>query len=212
MGRLSKFALDTYVGPFVSELTVCGARRLPKYESLMSRYVLVSIFQLPLPEDLLKLYSNYIRRIEQVWRSYNSGREHLASFVKADRGTNVSDYYVAVSHFETAVAHLNLARWLAVKFLQPKGTLLFQKEEKNFDSELQSLHNSVKHAHERLTKGKVQHELMQPIWITNKGLACVDHEVTFADLKAHIVEGLKIAKFIVRGLPIHMEKAERQQL
>lgn len=99
----SNYALDTFFGHKLSELTVCGAEGLPGLGSYLSAFLVSNILQVRYEPKFRSYTFNFIRRIEQASYEYSQGPTFLARYLERPNHA-ISPYYQALSHFEQCVA------------------------------------------------------------------------------------------------------------
>jgi hypothetical protein len=201
-------ALDNFIAPRLSQLTSCGADELPVRQKLLPEFVLNSKFRMKYGDQLKKNTLNLIRHVDHAALAYDAGRACLLDYLSDKPGKRVTAYFGAVSYFETHVAHLNLARWLAMRIARhpDRDAKLFSKHSDCFDERLQEIHNWAKHLDNKITEGKLPKGYTVSIWLTNAGLESVDKAVTFPELIEHLMECYDVAREVTQELPKKIRK------
>ena len=194
--------LDKLIAPRLSQLTCCGADELPVREELLTEFILNSFVTGKYPDKFKKNALNLIRRVDHAALAYNAGRACLLDYLLDKRGKRVTAYFGAVSYFETHVAHLNLARWLAMRISRyPDRGDLYSEGSDCFDKRLQEIHNQAKHLHDKITEGSLPKGHTVSMWLTNTGLESVGWAVTFSELIEHLMDCYGVARWVTQELP-----------
>ncbi len=82
MPRFTKFVLDRFGTPDLSELTECGAPEMENPKNYLSAFVLNSLIVATYPEQMRRLTLMFGRRVEDAARQYILGRGKLLSYLE----------------------------------------------------------------------------------------------------------------------------------
>jgi len=116
---LSNYARDTFVAPHLSRLTAVGAPDIrEQVKSWVNNFIVTTIMKLGKDYPHRQLTLHTLRRIEGAFQEYQEGREFLGAYV--DKRANISSYFHALRHFETAAL-------LAYHAYETIGTIISEK-------------------------------------------------------------------------------------
>ena len=174
---LSNYALDNFVAPDLSKLTICGAPALAHDAVSMNNAVLNLIFTSSWPDNVRTYFFNYIRRVSHSFYEYSMGRAALLDYIDVPeaRGNKVTGILRSMTHFEqviigAGIAVETLARYMAAsRSKQNKATLKEVTKEMFANtamplSKFERAYNDVKHL------GSQRGLKYCPLWITNAGI------------------------------------------
>jgi hypothetical protein len=194
----SSYALDTFIAPKLSRLTVCSAKELAETESLLSAFLLNSILVVRLRDPLHRYAFNLIRRVDQASYDYSQGRDHLVRYIQEKSRDVITPYFRALSHFEQCLATVAQAVSFAERLL---GTSLSKPGDKSALERLKALYNASKHMDARIASGAFPEKAGTEVWIVNEGLECDNAALTFDELHELLVELQKLARQVAIELP-----------
>jgi hypothetical protein len=199
----TNYALDTFFGHRLSELTTCGAEELPVFSQYLPAFLLSSVFQVGYKPDVRAYAFNFIRRIEQAALEYSDGRAFLERYLQ-NPNEAISQYYHALSHFEQCVALIIQA----TKFLERLGPEKLFRQGSNPDLErLNRVYNASKHMEGQIAEGRVPTSAIAAVWITNDGVECHDAKIAFKEMHELIVQEHEVARQIVEELPKRVQSS-----
>jgi hypothetical protein len=186
---LTGHALDTFIAPRLSELTVVGAPDLrgctESYGTWVNVFVLNTIFNVMPPARSRQLSLHFLRKTDGAFQEYEDARVALSSYL-ARPGERVSAYFHALRRFELAAilayeACDTLSTMITERFFQKKGGTPLQR--------LNRLHNLAKHANKELERGDVPQDVAVPIWTTDTGIEAHDAKLDWSEF-AELLQGL----------------------
>jgi hypothetical protein len=183
-GKLSNYALDTFVAPKLSELTECNitdiSDQLEQANNWITHFVLNSIFKVVgyNPEAKASVLF-FLRRAEAAFREFHYARIFLLEYLSQER-ENVSVYFEVLFHLETCIAQM----WQAVaQLISQKKKITGQKEqiykkgEGSSYERLNLLYNMSRYAGDNVLE-----EATMPIWITNIGIEGKEASISYTEL------------------------------
>lgn len=205
------FALDKYIAPELSQLTVCGADDLPEPSRALGAYLLNCIFQVNFKDHQRAFAINYIRRAEQAVREYKIGRVVLLELIDK-KNEKPTLYYQCLHHFEQAIALFYQAIILAHKHVKTIGGPIqdvFEKGSGSREERLNIIYNDWKHSYERIEQGKLPTNGTVPIWITNEGMKSAKTTLLFSELRDLLIEFEGLAKWLAEDMPKAIVECQR---
>jgi len=220
MPQFSDEILDTFGGPKLSELTICGADHLPDLPDYSSFAINNHIFNLNHPnKSVLHLQLAISRRTNSAGEEYRLARNHLLDYVEGLRipEHRLKSYLLALTHFEQCIISIHQASELFNKMqsrvLNSPVEPLFKKDkDKGSDLErLNKLYNIAKHF------SADQAELSSAsIWITNTGLESRELKkkpsfaelvsLSFAELQENILACSEVCRVSFVEIPAEVVK------
>jgi hypothetical protein len=204
-------ALDDLFAPNLSKLTICGPEELSVRDNLLPEFILQTIFTSNFGNDFKKKTLNLIRHVNHASFSYTAARASLVDYLSDQPGKRVSAYFNAISHFESHVAHLNLARWLSMRIAHPDQKELYKAGSGCVDEQLQVINNQIKHLYDKIGSGEMPENHSVIMWLSNEGLETAKCSVTFSDLAAVLGDCYGVTFQIVRELPKRLAEMEKQK-
>jgi hypothetical protein len=182
-GRLSKYALDTFVAPKISELTVCSIPDMSNHSSesehWVSNFILNSIFRVSVEPRPKQYILFFLRRAETAFREYENARISFQDYVDGRR-QRVSVYFKSLFHFETCIAQM----WQAIDQTMSFGkratgetTKIYTKGDGSSYERLNNLYNISRYAGDNIPESGTL-----PVWLTNVGLEAKDISTSFVEL------------------------------
>jgi hypothetical protein len=193
--------------PNLSKHTICGPEELPVRDNLLPEFILQTMFRRNYGKDLKRKHWH----VNHASLNYSAARAYMVDYLANPPGQRISAYLNAVSHFESHVAHLNLARWLAMRIAHPEQKQLFIPASGCVDEQLQMINNQIKHLHDKIGSGKMPENHNVIMWLSNEDLETAKCSVTFSDLVAVFGDCYDVAFQIVRELPMRLDETERQK-
>ena len=193
--RMTNYALDNFVAPHLSDLTVNSAREISIYNGQvdfwLSNFILNSMLEIKVEEQLRKYIFNFLRRVASAFHEYENGRNMLNEFLAGSREA-ISKYLAAVLHFEIALAHTYQAYMLGKNMAGEEK--LFDKKDNTPLQRLNSIYNKTKHIDDLISKGQLPENWTIPIWLTNEGLECTEARLSFEEFADMLIELSNIAE------------------
>lgn len=217
MVQYSSEILNLFGAPELSELTVCGAKELPKLPDYLSAAIWNHIVGVVFPNTSVRhLDLAFLRRANAAAEEYRTGRSHLLRYVE---GVEVGEhrlgaYLSALTHFEQCLG----AIWQAAELFNKmehkilgttaKEFTLFKKGENSDLERINKLNNVAKHFN------AIQAEQTStPIWITNVGIKTIDINValSFDDLYENVMALSEVARQTFVEIPKEAHARRRRQ-
>ena len=162
--------LDKHVSQNLSALTECNAADLSgefeQRQYWVTNFVLNTMFRVPLKPSFMPFAFTVLRKAEMVLVEYEQGRTKLEDYLSGSKD-RLSVYFRALYHFELSVSLLCQVYEFARKQL---GTKLYENKDGSAMYRLNRIHNVSKH----LESNSQPEGVLQPVWITNDGLAVHD--------------------------------------
>jgi hypothetical protein len=190
---MSGYALDTYVAPRLSELTVVGAPdltdRISDSGQWVNTFLLNTILKVTLSERDRQLDLHLLRKADGAFREYDGARAFLTVYLDR-RGEAVSAYFHALRHFETA---MTLAYQAYGTLASMTHATLFTKGDGSAIQRLNWLQNVSKHA---VVNGSVPEDLSVHTWLTDAGIECHDTSLSFAEFAELLVTLAGLAEIV----------------
>lgn len=171
---LSDHSIDRLLGSGASQLRGPLIPSLASYEaktsSFLCNYCLNQIFRGKWTEPLHSYAVNFLRKIEDAFREYQSARVETLLF-SASQCQDVISYFRAISHWENVLANSSHAQNLLATFAKSR---ICDKGDGTVPEKINRLYNHLKHVNSRIEQGSVLNGQMIPVWIVNDGLKSVD--------------------------------------
>ena len=188
-GRLSAYALDTYVAPELSKLTenpfpdLSGEVRNP--DNWIPNFVLNHIFGFRRNEPDNRYVLNLLRRVHAAIRAYGKARELLDEYLER-RGEAVSRYLYAVNQFEVVLA----GAWQAYQLGKNLAGMhkLYERKQDTAIERLDRMDANSRHFDSQIKGGHAPSSALIPLWITNDGLASSEYRLSADELAGMLVE------------------------
>lgn len=130
---------------------------------------------------------NFIRRTEAAFREYEAARRMTLAYLDNPNPDAVSEYIVAVGHWE----HFLFQADRALAVLVRGEKVLFAKEDGSVFQRLNLLHNRTKHLESAIKCEQFPPGGTLPVWLENDGLHGVDGKLTFEEI-AEILKDLAL--------------------
>lgn len=188
---LSNYALDTYVAPKMSQLTQCNVSDLTKrFDQLhywVNNFITTAIFAVMPNRKVYISLLNQFRRTQAAFTEYDNGRVALERYIEISqdkKGTSISQYMKALSHFEMFLGQAYQAYLLFRTHFEAyekgngpskltkeiKEIEIFDNEGQLYKGKLRLFYNFSKHMDARIHKEHYPDEGGVPLWLTNEGL------------------------------------------
>jgi hypothetical protein len=207
--------LNLFGAPELSELTVCGAKDLPRLPDYLSAAIWNHIVGAEHPDIAVRhLDLAFLRRTNAAAEEYSAGRSYLLRYIEGvEAGEHrLGAYLSALTHFEQCLGSIwkaaELFNRMEHKVLGTDPTkLTLYKQGQNSDLErINSLNNIAKHF------SAIQAEQTStPIWITNVGLKCVDAALSFDELYDNLIALSEAARQTFVEIPKEAHARRRRQ-
>jgi len=193
---LSKYSMDKFIAPRLSELAKVGAPDLhsctKEYGNWVDNFILNTIFRVRIIKRNRQLVMYFLRKVEGAFQEYHEGRNFLENYIK-NRNKAISSYFHSLRHFEAAMS-------LAYQAFETTRTMIQEKlfTQKNGSSlqRLNRLQNLSKHANKELSRSDISGEFNISIWLTNEGIECHDTTLSFSEFSLLLIELANLAEVI----------------
>ena len=170
--------LDRLVAPEFSTLTPFSLPDVPDLPNYYGSFFLNNIFRSEYEDKSRPIIFSMLRHLNQSVKDYQGGKKKLAEFGNVKRNSNeaVAIYLRALTHFEQAIIHCDLAAGLshgvARIFDNTTPKEHFGSGENLAEERLRFLSNAIKHFDRTVLAGKLPNNAA-PVWIVTEGLRCV---------------------------------------
>jgi hypothetical protein len=215
MVQYSSEILNLFGAPELSELTICGAKELPKLPDYLSAAIWNHIVGVVHPDTSVRhLDLAFLRRANAAAEEYRSGRSHLLRYVEGVEGGEhrLGAYLSALTHFEQCLG----AIWQAAELFNrmehkvlgtnPKKLTIYNGGENSDLERINKLNNVAKHFN------AIQAEQTStPIWITNLGIKCADAALSFDELCENVMALSEVARQTFVEIPKEAHTQKRGQ-
>ena len=179
---------DKFVAPEISSFT---AASIPDLSELQKRWLVSFILNgslvVQLDDGTRRTLYNFLRRTEASFREYSSARQMTMAHLKNPRPDAVSEYIIAIGHWEAFLSQTYQA-WCLLARGQP---ILFTPRDGSAMQRLNLLYNRAKHAESAITAEQLPPDGTLPLWLKNDGLHSVESSLTFEEI-AEMLEELAI--------------------
>ncbi len=128
---------------------------------------------------------NFLRRAELAFREYEAASRATAAYIANPNPDAVSEYIVAIGHWESFLAQAYQAWCLLARGQK----ILFQPRDGSVMQRLHLLYNRSKHAESAITSQQLPPDGTLPVWLENDGLHRVEAALTFSEM-ADVLEDL----------------------
>jgi hypothetical protein len=177
---------DKFVAPEISSFTEA---LIPDLSGLQERwlvsFILNSSLVVQLDEATRCTIYNFLRRAEGAIREYGSARQMTMAHLANPNPDVVSEYIIAIGHWETFLSQAYQAWCLLARGQQ----ILFTPGDGSTMQRLNLLYNRTKHAEKAITAEQLPPDGTLPVWLKNDGLHSVQSSLTFEEI-AEIVKDL----------------------
>ena len=202
---LSKYSMDTFIAPRLSELTKAIAPDLhsctKEYGNWVINFILNTIFRVRIIERNRQLIMYFLRKVEGAFQEYHEGRYFLENYVK-NRNKAISSYFHSLRHFEVAMSLAYQAFETIRTMIKEK---LFTKENGTPLQRLNRLQNLSKHANMELSRSDFSGEFNISIWLTNEGIESHDTTLSFSEFSLLLIDLAKLAE-VISNPPLSKQK------
>lgn len=215
-GRWSDYALDTFFGPHLSELTAFDAPDVPE----MSAYILsfglnrlMGRVSDPRVRASLILSASFIQHVGPAIIEYREACRAAREYVAAlPNQTRLITHALAVARFEHCIFQASNAQTYlsSLSTIFPEIPSMFNRRDDKDESDharLNRLGNRIRHFHEDVAsaaeKGAPDDIPLAPIWISNDGVCGRKNgrtiSLTFVELAALLIDFTASAKTLAEG-------------
>jgi hypothetical protein len=211
---LTSYALDKFIAPKLSTLSVCGAIELPEQPNFGAALRVNSMLFLGAAAPATILMQTFVNRVEFAGAEYNAARNSLIEYVSLLGERRLTPYFQAVAHFENCIFHLYLAVLCNRQLLALVGEPSFFKPgDKSAYDRLRILFNRVKHFDEDIDtlEPTSTDMLLRPLWLTNDGLECKQGVLSFAEFLELIIAAFDDAKYFAVELPQQIQQRRKAE-
>ena len=201
------YTLDTFIAPGLSRLKTCSAPEIPALPNYLGSLYLNQILGKRYEEATIISIANAIRRTSFAITNYRAGRQHLLTYVESLPDQKISDYFQALSYFETCILHTYTVMVL-FKNIFPKNGEIAKHIITNEDS-LKKFSNKIKHFDDDIKNHyeKVAVFPLNPIWITGDGIDCIEPKdssnwsISFCDIAEKLKSLADISRILSERVP-----------
>src|SRR5680860_211867 len=196
--------LSKFVAPGISDFTSATIPDLtdefPQASYWLVNHFLNSVFRTGFKDRWRQVVIAYLRRAQNAFVAYHNSSEITANYLKGNEPQNpkIGAYFGVVSSWENfalqASMAMDLIRWLN------QGQCVFVKNDGTKEQRLYQMANLVKHTASAVSSGQCKESDTLPLWLSNDGLHCFDHALSYAE-----------ASEILRELAIGAEKFQDPQ-
>jgi len=202
---LSKYSMDTFIAPRLSELTKAIAPDLhsctKEYGNWVINFVLNTIFRVRIIERNRQLIMYFLRKVEGAFQEYHEGRYFLENYIK-NRNKAISSYFHSLRHFEAAMSLAYQAFETIRTMIKEK---LFTKENGTPLQRLNRLQNLSKHTNKEISRSDFSGEFNISIWLTNEGIESHDTTLSFSEFSLLLIDLAKLAE-VISNPPLSKQK------
>ena len=202
---LSKYSMDTFIAPRLSELTKAIAPDLhsctKEYGNWVINFILNTIFRVRIIERNRQLIMYFLRKVEGAFQEYHEGRYFLENYIK-NRNKAISSYFHSLRHFEAAMSLAYQAFETIRTMIKEK---LFTKENGTPLQRLNRLQNLSKHANKEISRSDFSGEFNISIWLTNEGIESHDTALSFSEFSLLLIDLAKLAE-VISNPPLSKQK------
>ncbi len=173
---LTEYALDHFVAPNLSTLSMCNAPDISKSnyalsaESYIPNFVLNSIFHGRLENPTYAYLFNFLRKTQAAVTEYQLAREKLKTYIDMLPERNITLYLSALSNFETFLAQSAQSSELFVKFLREEIQFADIKIFVTAFAKLKRFYEFCKHSELQISNEAYPQNGTVTVWVTNSGL------------------------------------------
>ncbi|GAJ15000.1 unnamed protein product [marine sediment metagenome] len=203
---LSKYSMDTFIAPRLSELTKVIVPDLhsctKEYGNWVNIFILNTIVRVRIIKRDRQLIMYFLRKVEGAFQEYHEGRFFLESYVKS-RNKAISSYFHSLRHFEAAMS-LAYHAFDTIRIMN-QGKKLFTKEDGSPLQRLNYLQNLSKHPDKGLSQSDISSELNISIWLTNEGIECHITKLLFSEFSSLLIKLAKSAE-VISNPPLSSQK------
>lgn len=202
---LSKYSMDTFIAPRLSELTKAIAPDLhsctKEYGNWVINFILNTIFRVRIIERNRQLIMYFLRKVEGAFQEYHEGRYFLENYIK-NRNKAISSYFHSLRHFEAAMSLAYQAFETIRTMIEEK---LFTKENGTPLQRLNRLQNLSKHTNKEISRSDFSGEFNISIWLTNEGIESHDTTLSFSEFSLLLIDLAKLAE-VISNPPLSKQK------
>ena len=182
---------DKFVAPEISSFT---AASIPDVSAVSAEqgywllnFMLSSALRVTMDDALRRTLYNFLRRAEAAFREYEAARQATLAYLANPNPDAVSQYIVAIGHWEVFLSQAYQAWCLLAKGQK----ILFEPGDGSVTQRLNLLYNRAKHAEKAITSQQLPPDGTLPVWLKNDGLHCVESILTFEEI-AEVLKDLAL--------------------
>jgi hypothetical protein len=182
---------DKFVAPEISTFTTA---QIPDMSAVSTEqgywllnFMLSSALRVTMDDALRRTLYNFLRRTEAAFREYEAARRTTLAYLASPNPDGVSQYIVAIGHWEVFLSHAYQAWCLLARGQK----VLFEPGDGSVTQRLNLLYNRAKHAEKAITSQQLPPDGTLPVWLRNDGLHCVESGLTFEEI-ADILKDLAL--------------------
>lgn len=206
----SDHALDRFVGTKLSEFAAAEIEDMSNFDPEQGSWVDNSILNNAFRGEHRYPYRQHafalLRRAEVSFREYELARSQTECYLRG--GRSVSQYFIALSHWENVLASSYVCCMSFQKFARLGKFDLFEPKDGSPLQRLNALYNLSKHA----VDSQYPPESTLALWLDNTGLSSLDDRLDYAEISGDILPRLaEWANLVQDPIGLH-EKAEEATL
>lgn len=173
---LSNYALDYFIAPKLSQLTICNAPDISKSkyaisaEHYIKNFILNSIFHGRLENPTYAYLFNFLRRTQAAVSEYRLAREKLKTYIDTLGEQRITLYLSSLSNFEMFLGHSAQSAELLIKFLREETQFSDIKILITKYAKLKRFYEFSKHAELQISNKAYPQNGTVTVWVTNSGL------------------------------------------
>ena len=161
---------DKFVAPEISSFTEASISDLSGLrERWLVSFILNSSLVVQLDDATRRTIYNFLRQAEAAFREYSSGRQMTLAHLANPNPDAVSEYIIAIGHWEVFLSH----EYQAWCLLARGQKILFTPGDGSTMQRLNLLYNRTKHAESAITAKQLPPDGTLPVWLKNDGLHSV---------------------------------------
>lgn len=199
VNRFSDYAKDNFIATAISSFTSADIPDQSVAEDevrvRLSNFILnVMLGPRPATPDF-RLWFLVLRRVRIAFEEYGLARAQTARYLDGasdpDAPVAFGPYFSALHHWEQHLAAL----WQSfstlnalVQAMAGEPQKAFAKGDGSVLERLNALHNTAKHAEDRISDGRMPDEGTTAIWLTNIGINCLEASIAYEELADALVE------------------------
>jgi hypothetical protein len=181
-GKLSNYARDKFIAPFMSAFSSADIRDMSSYcdqsTHWVSNFVLNTMYRINIASPSRQYLFNYLRRAEAAFRQHDLARKATSEFLAGSR-QSPSQYMMAIFHWEVFLSQA----WHAYNVLRYFCSMdkLFEPGQGSVKERLHRLYTQSKHTESLIKDGNFPKEATIAVWPTNDGLSSNDTQLSYQE-------------------------------
>jgi hypothetical protein len=180
---------DRFIAPEMSSFTTVAMKDLTAVSDEQGHWLLNFVLNSSLRAQMdgpdRQRFFNLLRRTEAAFREYELARSMTLAHLAQQNPNAVSEYLLAIGHWEVFLSHTYQAYCLLVM----GRPVLFDKSDGTALQRLNLLYNRSKHAESAIASRQLPEDGTLPVWLKDDGLHSIDSHLTFDEI-ADILETL----------------------